>query len=261
VGSPAPLSLLVVDFDFFFPMPVFPENPLWELYDWGHAENNMYTHFLWPSRASAFIRHGVELPRAVGYEDFWRRVRVSKNARLFYADSNSVAVNKRVEARVAGEVWLFDAHHDSGYRGADSLDGPMSGRFTCEDWMIFYASKLGPFWEDRLHVRYPTHRKKAFQEEVDPYLQGLDRAFDDGEPPPLEFGRVFVCRSGAWVPPWCDDQFYDFLAAAPVRERTDLQGIEPRVFDRAAAEAEAEMTQRMIDEMEGRSPAPTAKGE
>lgn len=38
---------------------------------------------------------------------------------------------------------------------------------------------------------------------------------DDGDPIAEEFDTVFVCRSGAWVPPWCDGQFEEFLDAAP----------------------------------------------
>lgn len=28
---------------------------------------------------------------------------------------------------------------------------------------------------------------------------------------------VFLCRSGAWLPPWCDDAFFRFVNAAPVQ--------------------------------------------
>lgn len=30
------------------------------------------------------------------------------------------------------------------------------------------------------------------------------------------FHRVFVCRSGAWVPPWADPGFFAFLEEAPL---------------------------------------------
>ncbi|MFE6664221.1 hypothetical protein ACFVFH_11770 [Streptomyces sp. NPDC057697] len=32
----------------------------------------------------------------------------------------------------------------------------------------------------------------------------------------MAFDLVFVCRSGAWVPPWADASFTDFLHSAPM---------------------------------------------
>jgi len=66
---------------------------------------------------------------------------------------------------------------------------------------------------DQLHVRYPIWRQNALGEPTPPIP--VDRAFDDGSSPPIKFHTVLACRSGAWVPPWCDDQFMDFVNAYP----------------------------------------------
>ena len=61
-----------------------------------------------------------------------------------------------------------------------------------------------------LHHRYPVWRTAAFELEPEPVVP-VDRAFDDGTVPPVVFDAVFVCRSGAWVPPWHDQAFIDFV--------------------------------------------------
>jgi hypothetical protein len=50
----------------------------------------------------------------------------------------------------------------------------------------------------------------------------VERSIDDGRAVPLPFDLVFVARSSAWAPPWLDEQFDAFLAAAPVAHRACL---------------------------------------
>lgn len=45
----------------------------------------------------------------------------------------------------------------------------------------------------------------------------LHTTVDDGGEAALPFDAVFLCRSGSWVPSWCDDQFTELLAAFPGR--------------------------------------------
>jgi len=120
-------------------------------------------------------------------------------------------------------VWLYDAHHDSGYphKGdKDYLSRLLErGAWSCEDWMVLYRA-LGA----DLHVRYPEWRAWAVTGELEPAVY-VDRRVDDGSVPDLEFDKVFVCRSGAWVPPWHDEAFNRFVAAAPIRSsrKFDIQ--------------------------------------
>jgi len=59
---------------------------------------------------------------------------------------------------------------------------------------------------------------------------------------PFHFGNrpivlaSFICRSGAWTPPWADDAFEEFLSEIEWIEFPD-HGLTPRAFDREAAEA------------------------
>ncbi|MGW6202072.1 hypothetical protein ACWF9B_00225 [Streptomyces sp. NPDC055089] len=216
--------LLVVDFDFFFHNPVegipAPHRGDEALYDWAHAENQLLREIIWPIRAEAFLRAGIEPPRCERYENFWERFTfTSDNPPLFYADSNLYAgrLSPRhyalfdLEITAWQDVHLFDAHHDSGY---PHEDGPTSfeewrelGDFSCEDWMLVHHDK-----GSQLTLTYPVWRPNG---DSHPPMIPLHTTVDDGNKVVTPFDAVFLCRSGSWVPSWCDDQFTELLAAFP----------------------------------------------
>ncbi|MGW2110017.1 hypothetical protein [Streptomyces sp. NPDC001948] len=218
--------LLVVDFDFFFHNPregvSAPHRGGDDLYDWAHAENRMLREIIWPFRAEGFLRAGIEPPRCEGYEDFWQRFTfTSDSPPLFYADSNLYAGRltplhfalSGLNTKVWQEVHLFDAHHDSGY---PHEHGPAAfeewkelGDFSCEDWMLVHHDR-----GSRLTLTYPAWRPDG---EFHPPMIPLHTTVDDGHEVATPFDAVFLCRSGAWVPSWCDDQFTELLAAFPGR--------------------------------------------
>ncbi|MGW3390742.1 hypothetical protein [Streptomyces cinereoruber] len=216
--------LLVVDFDFFFHNPYegssAPHRGDAVLYDWAHAENEMLRETVWPFRAEEFLRAGIEPPRCEGHENFWERFTfTSDTPPLFFADSNLYAgrLTPRhyalfdLEITAWQDVHLFDAHHDSGY---PHQHGPASfkeweewGEFSCEDWMLVHHAK-----GSRLALTYPAWRPNG---DSHPPMIPLHTTVDDGEPVTTPFDAVFLCRSGSWVPSWCDDQFTELLAAFP----------------------------------------------
>lgn len=218
--------LLVVDFDFFFHNPYeglsAPHRGDEALFDWGHAENHLMREIVWPIRAEEFLRAGIELPRCEGHEGFWDRFTFTKNnPPLFYADSNLYAgrVTPRhyalfdLEITAWQDVHLFDAHHDSGY---PHEYGPASyeewaevGKFSCEDWMLVHYAK-----GSQLQLTYPAWRPNG---DSHPPMIPLHTTVDDGDEVATPFDAVYLCRSGSWVPSWCDDQFTDLLAAFPGR--------------------------------------------
>lgn len=218
------MRLLVVDWDFFFPTtsPADPTKPDYQLFDWGHRETPFFVDGpLWYSRAVAFHALGRPLPTVTGFRGFWSAFKFTPGAQLLVADSNAFAASPAVSVGmdhirggVRSEVWLYDAHHDSGYRQVKRPSSELAkiakaGRYTCEDWMVLYHS-IGA----NLHVRYPQWKAWAF--DAEPYAlipdADLDREFDDPtQRPEHPFDAVFVCRSGAWVPPWCDLDFAAFI--------------------------------------------------
>ncbi|MEU6406248.1 hypothetical protein [Streptomyces sp. NPDC046985] len=219
--------LLVVDFDFFFHNPFeglpAPHRGHQGLYDWAHGENHWLREAVWPVRAESFLQAGIEPPRCEGYERFWERFSFTSDTPLFYADSNLHAgrLTPRhyalfdVEVTAWRDVHLFDAHHDSGY---PHEHGPASfkewaelGEFSCEDWMLVHYAK-----GSRLALTYPAWRPHG---DSHPPMIPLHTAVDDGGAVSAPFDAVFLCRSGSWVPSWCDQQFTELLGAFPGRAR------------------------------------------
>lgn len=225
------MNLLVVDWDFFFEQKSMPDiHPEWAHYDWSMNESPFFHKDIWAIRASDFQEAGMELPGLTGEEkDFWKRFKFHPRASLFYSESNADAVHMRV-ARYVDEVWLYDAHHDAGYHG-DLKDVREHGAVSCEDWLCGYYM-LGV---RHIHTRYPRWKWWAFTTEPKPLIP-LERSLDDGSTPPVIFDRVFLCRSGSWVPPWFDAQFDAFVAEAPFHRKVDL-GIKPRSAEQVLVDA------------------------
>jgi hypothetical protein len=82
----------------------------------------------------------------------------------------------------------------------------------------------------KLHWRMPQwHREAAGMAEDLPGWIGLDATYDDGKPIGVSFDTAFLCRSGAWVPPWCDAEFEKFMNSAPVIE---VEQMDDRMLNR-----------------------------
>ncbi|MFI9202643.1 hypothetical protein [Streptomyces sp. NPDC053048] len=247
------LNLLVVDWDFFFPNPSYGarigEDVL--LYDWTHAETQFHTgELIWGTRANGFLRNDLPLPKCRDYENFWSRFNFDEEgAPLLFGDSNLHAAFIRPatfgwDQQAWSTVSLWDAHHDSGYpdpRKYQSLaEWRERGTVTCEDWMLVHHD-LG----SRLEVVYPSWRTRVEGIETGPLIE-VNRRIDDGSKPDTVYHAVYVCRSGAWVPSWCDEQFEEFLASfgGPGMEVSGNQWVQPRPDVVAQARKVLELQQR-----------------
>jgi hypothetical protein len=250
------MNLLVVDWDYFWAM-MEVHNPkvdeTWVLYDWGHSETGelarLYYEAIWYTRAAAFLRRGLPLPKTTGLETtFWDRFKIHKGARLYYANSNVFAYHERVRQgmkRAGSQLWLFDAHHDAGGYRYDLAETMRREHVECEDWMVPYG-----FADVELHVRYPKWRHYAMTAEPEPIVT-VDRQIDDEAGVDVEFHRVFVCKSGAWTPAWGDDQFAKFILDCPVRgKRYCLDGMPYREWDEAAAQREVDQLTQFMKRVE-----------
>lgn len=226
-----PQNLLVIDWDYFFEEKT-QDPKQWFLYDWGHSENNaLFSGPIWVIRAADFDTSNIPRPRMNNeWTDWWGRFDIDEDAVLYYGDSNVLALRDEVRHAAAArtaQVWLYDAHHDSGYNNTRDLeDIAKTLRFTCEDWMVGYRM----IDRAELHVRYPTWKTWAMDGEPEP-LVPVDRCYDNGLPNDVHFDTVFVCRSGAWTPPWCDHDFEDFITDAPVNELYALEDCQPREWN------------------------------
>lgn len=220
-------SLLVVDWDYFFrnPMEAGDTNdPAYFMYDWGHAESKLFIDgsIIWPSRAHGFWRNDLPLPGVDVPPGWWGRFDIDPDATLFVADSNAYAGSvSDSEGEPFEDVWLYDAHHDlfKIQTEAELADWAEQGEYSCENWMFRHLLDGAD-----LHWRWPhwLHRGPKIVDTVPDWIE-LDAA-EDTEPPPntVCFDTVFVCRSGAWVPPWCDEQFVEFVDQAPTRTTVQM---------------------------------------
>lgn len=240
--------LLVIDFDFFFPNPMEGADlpgyhPV--MFDWGHREAPIFlSNMIWATRAATFLRSGLALPGMVppegGWSAFWGRFNIALDAPMAWADSNMHAGELRADDGYSpfASVDLYDAHHDSGYHKDDIQEWLDGGTYSCEDWMLCHQLAGTP----ELTVHYPQWKTGAAKAERKHLPKGVitKLAMDDGQPVDKVYTSVFVCRSGAWVPSWCDPDFAAFLAASG-REFEQLDD-EPmdREFDIEAARRDAE---------------------
>ncbi len=235
------MRLLSVDWDFFFPTPSHDDPDRYFLFDWGHRDAPFYmSPALWANRASGFVANDRPLPPLSGEQDtFWSRFTFSKGAKLYLAESHASAARPAI-VRGVSEVWSFDAHHDLGY-DREAVDHARRGRYACDTWGLLYTEAA----EVPVSVVYPAWKKHAFEDEPGHLAGGLaTRRLDDPALSLPTFDRVFLCRSGAWVPTWHDDAFTAFAQGCPIppgrRRDVSHYPLTPRGYDHDEVRTRAE---------------------
>jgi hypothetical protein len=155
--------------------------------------------------AREYLKLGRGLPGTSGEErTFWTRFCFSPDSLLFTAEDHVRAADPEVMDRVC-EVWNFDAHHDSGY------ENPPNRGHNDGNWLMAYGGQVRKF------VRYPQWKTAVFEHEPSTLIE-VDRRFDDGRQIEFAFDRVFICRSGQWVPPWLDEDYKQFVKSCPAKQ-------------------------------------------
>jgi hypothetical protein len=244
-------NLLVIDWDYFFYNPLYAvdhEDKRFWLFDWGHSETGMFTDLIWPVRGASFLSHDMPLPGVEVPEGWWDRFTIADDAICEVSDSNmySGVVDG---GRAFDHVWLFDAHHDL-YRITTQeqlKEYAKKGNVTCEDWMFAHHLR-----GSKLHWRWPrwfSYGKKMRATEI-PKWVGLDARKDDLArfDPRMRFDAVSICRSGAWVPPWCDEEFERFYTSCPAGEIVQVDDVDlKRPVDMDVMRADAERMKQAED--------------
>lgn len=227
------MKLLSIDWDYFFPIPASDPRGL---FDWGHREASFFIEDIWPFRAASFVRSGMALPGLSGDErTFWKGIKTTKDAPLFIAESHAFAVDPRITASFLEaearnekmEIWSYDAHHDLGYSD-HAITDILNGTVDCGNWLLAYLLR---FRVD-IKIRYPRWHKHALdQDEIKESLSDLitrhhvDLSITKRERRPV-FDAIFICRSGAWTPPWLDRDFQTFTNGAPNMHQNNLHFID-----------------------------------
>jgi hypothetical protein len=248
------VRLLSCDWDSFFKNELEAgslDSRKWGLFDWGHREAPFFIDTVWGGRGAAFLRQEGVLPGTTGEEvGFWQRFRFTRACKTYIAESHAFAAMPEVQARVT-EVVNFDAHHDGGYvqDGTPTWDRLhqllVAPTVACDTWTV------APYGRGaRVTTVYPRWKAQAFETEPEPAVP-MARVIDDGRTYAEPFGRVFVCRSGAWVPPWLDEAFYRFIEGAP-KARTDPHLLKGGPLERTWDEAACRAYAAQLDELMAR---------
>lgn len=193
--------ILSVDWDWFFP-------PISE-FDWGHQESgSFFLEGAWAFRAgnsslidSSKIAVEAVRPDPERLDGFWERTVRGLPLSLVIAESHKdLYTIVEMTCPRGARIVNLDAHHDAGYfEGARELD--------CGNW----AQKLherGLLKE--YTVVYPPWSRGKRQRDVQPV--GFKSFRKTIVPPrPARYDLVYICRSGAWTPTWCDVDWTKFI--------------------------------------------------
>ena len=205
---------LSIDFDFWLEVPAF------ENLDMSHKEAPFFINELWAIRAASALSTGKDLREILKLANdepepvMMHRI-MAKNKLTVKRDQVAVG-----ESHIHAFEWLrdctditsIDAHHDLGY-GISKLN--------CDNW-LFELARLGRL--KNITLIYPKWRLRNYIEwDVDAQLRAdklkefgvnieVHYGLVENLPSSIKFNKMFVCRSGAWVPPWLDTQFIDLVS-------------------------------------------------
>lgn len=214
------MKVLSVDWDYFYPND--------DNYDWGASEkSSFFFDAIWALRvADVNLLTGkpiLQEYRPRGTKNFWSQVR--NKPLLFIADSHKDLYSLLIEPSV---VVNYDAHHDFGYED--------HGDVGCDNWARI-AKERGLITE--YHLIYPVWRK--LETETDTLNPGIT-SVRYSPPTPSKYDFIFVCRSGAWTPPWHDKLFDAFAGSAPHSDVISM--VSPRDFNLKKAIADEKIMAR-----------------
>jgi hypothetical protein len=191
--------ILSVDWDYFFP-DLLP-------YDWGHRESALFYEMLWHVRVTN--RNLMTKERALDVvkpdpkllDGFWDRVCPKHPRKLIIAESHANIEQFITENSI---VYNFDQHHDIQYgSGLGKLDcGNWAGRAMKKNLLKKYVLVYPP-WRYNVKETEPRQFKK-----IQTFYDV--RAVQTLADLPKKFDTVFLCRSYAWTPTWCDDAWIEF---------------------------------------------------
>lgn len=189
---PAPLRILSIDWDYFFP----DSQP----YDMGHSENHsmILANVLWHNRTAAHNLITQE-PLLETYiptipTKFWD---IITNKPIVTVAESHLRIWELIQKKFACQVTSLDAHHDCGYK-------KLQDYVDCSNWA---AWGLEFKYIGRLDLHYPAWRRAAGEGR----RQAKPTSVSYKLPAPAPYDHIFICRSGAWTPPWFDQTFLNFV--------------------------------------------------
>jgi len=193
-------TLLSIDFDFFI-----REDPLW---DFGHNEGSeIFMTLAWLARylsinlykETNIKKYADFMPKNIVKKLKWLGFKLEK-PRVVVADSHKHAFNETKKLKEC-RVFNFDAHHDY---------WDDSSKVSCANWLlksefshyIKEATWIPPSWLCKFDYELPQSSK-------------IETLFFDtlteNQFKNTKVDTLFLCRSGCWVPPHHDVEFFKMV--------------------------------------------------
>jgi hypothetical protein len=230
------MRILSIDWDYFFPDDT--------VYDWGHQESPFFINMLWNFRTNTRAPNGklmldTHVPTIP--KNFWKKVLTNKPG-LFVAESHCDIWHMIENLLHDGPVEIvnLDAHHDCGYA---KITGKVPDTFSisCGSWGYWglRTYRISLFFQ-----HYPAWRKD--RAEGFPGRRPSSISYD--LPEPADYDAVFLCRSGAWTPPWHDDQFQRLIKSSRLEPSRVLA---PRELNLRAARQMGQQQENMQQILKG----------
>jgi len=249
-------TVLSIDWDYWF--RDHPEQ------DWGHRETGIFISFIWPIRAGEILGRGMKLEDFALEGEGWKDLPSSledqgwtfdEELEFHLAESHGSAYQAIKDMNTDDglvELINIDAHHDVMYE----LDPDTE--IQCDNWIMALARE-GRL--SRVVQVYPEWRKEdpdadMLRTDVRMELEELGveyvEVFGFEELESYHVHMAFFCRSGAWVPPWLDEEFMEaaqsWLGISGTASVWNYDSIEAfhREFDEEQAKKHAEVVSHAI---------------
>ena len=234
-------TLLSIDFDFFI-----REDPKW---DFGHNEaNEIFMNAAWLARyLSIDLYKETNIKR---YADFNPKDIISKlkwlgfkleNPRVVIADSHKHAYNETKKLKEC-RIFNFDAHHD--YWDDEQ-------KVSCANWLL--KSEFSHYTKELTWI--PPSWLRKFDYEL-PQSSRIETLFcdtlEENQFKNIKVDTIFLCRSGCWVPPHHDLEFFKMvkLLKSVSGGFEIVENIEKRKFpSKAKAKKILEDNKKMIESL------------
>jgi len=187
-------TVLTIDFDFFVQAPFM---------DLGFREAPFFINDMWEIRkvGSPDIENAIKISEHDPRPDAFAR-RIVENCDIgtvYICESHFNAYN---EFRKIKDLHVInvDAHHDVGYSGGRTVD-----YIDCSNWAHALSPKkytlIYPKWRRELdEIEWRDDIEVDFDMDIHYGLEFIDDEL-------TSFPHLLLCRSGAWSPPWLDDEF------------------------------------------------------
>lgn len=231
---------LSIDFDFFV-----REDPMW---DFGHSERMLH-QMLWPIRyrttnlypETDMERFADFLPRDTLLELSHKGLKFHDPARfqegearqmrqIGVADSHSRALEFFQDFEPADQLISLDAHHD--LFNEQEVD--------CGNWLVHLMDQNTSM---KTTVIYPGWKESELDGE--PVRDARLLRWEQWSGEPAFIRHIFLCRSGAWVPPHHDPQFMELVAQ--LSGWGQLVELEP-LIDREEMTPDRQQARQMFEE-------------